>query len=326
MMKTINIIATTISGSIKDWKKTAKIKSEFEKHYDGDINVFIVDSHEKARQKAHELVQNNEHFIVSAGGSGTFASILEGCRLADGYSKDLRLAFLRKGSADLLGKVLNIPDNLADAARVIVESIKNDTIIDSDVIEVNINGTNYHFIGYGGLGVFGVIPFFTESRIKKYYKGILSYLFGDRGPFLFGVNLAILKFYFEEIFRRTRFNIIADQFELKNAKLSSILIMNGDLGKDYPIATGMPLATKNFQVSILKNKGIITCYRQLIHAWRGNMNEYKKKLGIEVLLTKKLTIESVNSKKYMINVDGALHTTRSSISYRISDQIKLITN
>ena len=325
-MKTINIIATTISGSIKDWKKTDKIKSEFEKHYDGEIDVFIVDSHEKARQKAHELVYNNEHLIVSAGGSGTFASILEGCRLADGYSKDLRLAFLRKGSADLLGKVLNIPDNLADAAKVIVDSIKNDTTINSDVIEVNINSTNYHFIGYGGLGVFGVVPYFTESRIKKYYKGFLSYLFGDRGPFMFGVNMAILKFYFEEIFRQTRFNIIADQFEVKNAKLSNLLIMNGDLGKDYPIATGMPLATNNFHVSLLENKGIITCYKQLIYAWKGNMNEYKKKLGLNVLLTNKLTIESVNSKKYMINVDGALHTTRNSISYRISDQIKLITN
>jgi diacylglycerol kinase family enzyme len=325
-MNTINIIATTISGSIKDWKKTDKIKSEFEKHYAGKIEVFVVDSHEKAKHKANELAQNSEHLIVSAGGSGTFASILEGCRLADGYAEDLRLAFLRKGSADLLGKVLNMPDDLATAAKIISQSFINDTTIDSDVIEVTINGTNYHFIGYGGVGVFGVVPFFTESKIKKYYKGILGYLFGDRGPFLFGVNLSILKFYFEELFRQTRFNIVTDQLELKNAKLSNVLIMNGDLGKHYPIATGMPLATGNFQVSVLKNKGILTCYKQLMHAWKGNMNEYKEKLGLEVLITKNLTIESVNSKKYMVNVDGALHTTRNLISYRISDKIKLITN
>ena len=170
-MKAINIIATTISGSLKDWKKTDQIKSECEKHYAGNIEVFIVDSHEKAQQKANELSQKNEHLIVSAGGSGTFASILEGCRLTDGYSKDLRLAFLRKGSADLLGKVLNMPDDLASAAKIIVQSFMNDTTIDSDVIEVTIDGTNYHFIGYGGVGVFGTVPFFTESKIKKYYKG-----------------------------------------------------------------------------------------------------------------------------------------------------------
>ena len=325
-MRSINIIATTISGSIKDWKKTGNIKSEFEKHYEGDIKVFIVDSHEKARLKAQELVQNNEQLIVSAGGSGTFASILEGCRSADGYSRDLRLAFLRKGSADLLGKVLNIPDNLADAAKVIVESFKKDTTIDSDVIEIKINNKTYHFIGYGGLGVFGVVPFFTESRIKKYYNGILSYFFGDRGPFMFGVNLAILKFYIEELFRQTRFNITADRFEVKHAKISNLLIMNGDLGKDYPIARGMPLGTNSFQVSVLKNKGLFTCYKQLIHAWKGDMNKYRKELGLKNILTQKLTINSDNSKKFMVNVDGSLHVTRDPVSYRISDQIKLITN
>ena len=151
-------------------------------------------------------------------------------------------------------------------------------------------------------------------------------MLGDRGPFMFGVNLAILKFYFDKLFRKIRFNIIGDQLELSNAKLSNILIMNGDLGKDYPIATGMPLATGNFHVSILKDNGIISCYKQLIHAWKGDMNKHKKKLGLEVLITKKLTIESVNSIKYMINVDGSLHTTKNLISYRISDQIKLITN
>lgn len=323
-MKTINIIATTISGSIKDWQKIDKIKPEFEKHYKGNVEVFIVDSHEKAKQKAHELVENNECLIVSAGGSGTFAHILEGCRMKDGYSKELRLAFLRKGSADLLGKVLKMPDELERNVKLIVEGIINDKTISSDVIEININGKNHHFIGYGGIGVFGVVPFFTESRIKKYYKGILSYLFGDRGPFLLGVNLAILKFYFEELFRQIKFNIDTDHLKENNIKLSNLLIMNGDLGKHYPIAPGMPLNSGNFQVSILKNKGIITCYKQLIHAWKGDMHVHKEKLGLETVLTKKLTIESVKAKKYMVNIDGALHVTNQPISYRISDSVRLI--
>ena len=140
------------------------------------------------------------------------------------------------------------------------------------------------------------------------------------------VNLAILKFYLEQIFRRTRFHIIADQYERRHASISSILIMNGDLGKDYPIAPGMPLGTGNFQVSILENKGLITCYKQLIHAWKGSMNEHKSSLGVEVVLTEKLSIESDRNKKYMVNVDGALHVTRDPISFRVSDRIKLIVN
>lgn len=324
-MKTINIIATTISGSIKDWQKIDKIKPEFEKHYHGNVEVFVVNSHKEAKKKAHELIKNNEYIIVSAGGSGTFAHILEGCRLQDGYPKELRLAFLRKGSADLLGKVLKMPDNLESNVKLIVEGVINDKTIDSDVIEVNINNKNYYFIGYGGIGVFGVVPFFTESRIKKYYKGILSYLFGDRGPFMLGVNLAILKYYIEELFKQTKFNIKTDRVEFKGVRLSNLLIMNGDLGKHYPIAPGMPLDSGNFQVSLLKNKGIITCYKQLIHAWKGDMDKQAGKLGLTTLFTEKMTIESIKAKKYMVNVDGALHITKQPIAYRISDRVKLIT-
>lgn len=324
-MKTINVIATTISGSIKDWKKIDKIKTEFEKHYSGKVEVFIVNSHQKAKAKAQELIANQEQIIVSAGGSGTFAHILEGCRLKEGYPKGLRLAFLRKGSADLLGKVLNMPDKLEEAAKIMVNSIVNDKTIESDVIEVNIDGRKLHFIGYGGLGVFGIVPYFTESRLKKYYKGVLSYLFGDRGPFLFGVNLAILKFYTSKLIQSRQFTIFYNSEKHSNVKLSNILFMNGDLGKDYPIAKGMPLATNDFQVTLLADKGIITCYKQLICAWKGELEKHKDKLGVEVFRTSELMIESHCRKKFMVNVDGALHKTKNPVSYRISDRIKLVT-
>jgi hypothetical protein len=36
-----------------------------------------------------------------------------------------------------------------------------------------------HMVGFGGFGLFGDVPRFTESRFVKYYKGILRMLFGD---------------------------------------------------------------------------------------------------------------------------------------------------
>ena len=36
----------------------------------------------------------------------------------------------------------------------------------------------FHMIGFGGVGIFGDIPRFTESRFIKYYKGFLGYFFG----------------------------------------------------------------------------------------------------------------------------------------------------
>jgi len=257
-MKTINIIATTISGSIKDWKKIGHIKEEFEKFYAGEINVYVVDSHKEAREKANELAKAGERIIVSAGGSGTFNSVLEGSRLGNGFPEELRLAFLRKGSADLIGKVLNIPDELTAGARIISNSIEKDSTIESDVIEITIDDRKYHFIGFGGIGIFGIVPYFSESRLNKYYKGLLGQWFGDRGPFLLAVNLAALKYYKDKIFARARFVIDTGDKQFPAEQYSSAIIMNGDLGDDFPLARGIPLGSGSFRVILLRDLGLLT--------------------------------------------------------------------
>ncbi|OGY23848.1 MAG: hypothetical protein A2126_00515 [Candidatus Woykebacteria bacterium GWB1_45_5] len=324
-MKTINVIATTISGSIKDWQKLASIEREFKKFYEGKINICIVDSHKEARERTNELVKKGERIIVSAGGAGTFNSVLEGSRLTEGFPEDLRLAFLRKGSADLIGRVLKIPDELTAAAEIISTSIKEDKTIESDVIEVNTDEKKYHLIGFGGIGVFGVVPYFTESRFIKYYKGLLGYFFGDKGPFLVGVNLATIKYYKDKIFKRSRFIIRTKETELPAREYSSVIIMNGDLGKIFPLATGMPLSTGEFKVIILKDLGLVNSYRQMIHLGKGDFEEFKEKLGVQTLKTKVLTIIPEEPHEYMVNVDGLLVRTKEEINFRVSDQIKLIT-
>lgn len=324
-MHTINIIATTISGSIKDWKKIDLIKGEYEKFYDGKINVYVLDSHMEARLKANQLVKKGEKIIVSAGGAGTFNSVLEGCRLENGFPEGLRLSFLRKGSADLIGKVLNIPDELTAAAKIMSNGIKNDNILESDVIQINIDEKDYHFIGFGGVGIFGIVPYFTESRFKKYYKGILGYLFGDRGPFFFGVSLAGIKYYKDKIFRKTRFIVDCGAEKFPATQYSSIIIMNGDLGKDFPLARGLPLATGDFQVILFKDYGLFNSYRQLLNSWKGEIINDNEKLGVKIVRTKSLTIEPEKPNEYMVNVDGLLVKTKGKIKYRISDRINLVT-
>jgi len=209
-MKTINVIATTISGSIKDWRKIGSIENEFKKNYLGKINVCIVNSHKEAYEKTAELVRQGENTFVSAGGAGTFNSVLEGSRTRHGFPEEYRLAFLRKGSADLMGKVLGISDDLSSAVRTITESIRQDRNIESDVIEIEINKTKRHFIGFGGIGIMGIVPFFTENRFIKYYKGFLGYFFGDRGPFFVGANLALLKYYRDTAIKKHAFYVTID--------------------------------------------------------------------------------------------------------------------
>ncbi len=326
----INVIATTISGSIKDWKKLDNMEAEFKRYYPSS-KVHIVDSHREAFEKTEELVSLGAKIIVSAGGAGTFNSVLEGCCSAGPTTNDLRLAFLRKGSADLIGKVLNIPDKLEPAVKIISEGIKLDKILESDVLEIEFNDSKnqrkkFHMIGFGGLGLFGDIPYFTESRFIKYYKGVLGYLFGDRGPFLTGANLALLKRYLDKLIgKKIKFRIIADGVDIPYKNYANIIIMNGDLGKHFPIAKGIPLGSGDFQVTLMRDRGLFGVYKQMIHAWKGDLEFHKDSLGVEILRTKTLKILPNSDFEYFLNVDGLLKRVSGNIEYRIFSKVKLIT-
>lgn len=326
----INVIATTISGSIKDWNKLDTMEAEF-RQYNPSSKVHIVDSHKEAFTKTKDLVNAGAKIIVSAGGAGTFNSILEGC-CSPGYISDgLRLAFLRKGSADLIGKVLNIPDELGPAVKIISQGIKNEKILESDVLEIECNDENgqrkkLHMIGFGGVGIFGNIPYFTESRFIKYYKGFLGYLFGDRGPFLTGANLAVIKHYFDKFRgRKMRFKIVTDEIETPFNDYMNVIIMNGDLGKHFPIAKGIPLGSGDFQVVLMENRGLMGVYKQMIHAWKGDLQNYQERLGVAIYRTKSLKIIPERHNPYYLNVDGLLKQASGEIEYRLFSKVKLIT-
>jgi diacylglycerol kinase family enzyme len=326
----VNVIATTISGSLKDWKKMDFMEPEFKRRIRSS-KVFSVDSHKEAFETTRSLVNQGAKIIVSAGGAGTFNSVLEGCCYDQPPAADLRLAFLRKGSADLIGKVLNIPDELGPAVQILTEGIINDKTIESDILEVEAGALDgkshkFHMIGFGGIGVFGDIPYFTESRFIKYYKGILGYLFGDRGPFLTGANLAFIKRCLDRLIgKRMKFRVVAEGVDLPFKDYMNIIVMNGDLGKHFPIARGVPLASGDFQVTLMEDKGTIGAYRQMIHAWKGDLESYKERLGVYIFRTNKLRLIPDTDSEYFYNLDGLLKKAVGPIEYRVFSRIKLIT-
>ncbi|MGA9348782.1 MAG: diacylglycerol kinase family protein [Anaerolineae bacterium] len=192
---TIEVIATTMSGSIQDQRKVQRIGPEFQSWTSRPVRVHTADSHAEARAIAHTIVAGGGRTIVSAGGAGTFNAVLEGAHLGDTVPSDLHLAFLRKGSADLIGKVLGIPDQLPAAAEAIVEGIEAGHRVQADILAVETTEPDgqvqrRHLVGFGGMGVFGEVPRFTESRLIKVYKGVLGSLLGDLGPFFVGLALA----------------------------------------------------------------------------------------------------------------------------------------
>ena len=132
----VGVIATTLSGSIADWRKVERILPLFREHGREDVTLHVVGTHAEARRQACVLVEAGVGTLISAGGSGTFNSVLEGCLDAGVDPGATTLGFLRKGSADLIGKTLGMPDSIEKAIEVFAESMAINRTVRCDVIEV----------------------------------------------------------------------------------------------------------------------------------------------------------------------------------------------
>ncbi|MBT3316844.1 hypothetical protein HN388_02600 [bacterium] len=310
----IDVIATTISGSISDWKKIEQIKPLFAEHGFNDVTLHSCDTHSEARQIACNSLLAGGRRPISAGGSGTFRSVMEGCLDSSVPMDEIRLGFLRKGSADLIGKVLKMPDNIDDAISVFATSLKNDTYLDADLLFAkcpHTNDTGKHFIGYGGVGLFGRIPHFTENRHMKWYKGLLSQFFGDLGPFTTGMILSLG----EQFFRRPMEWIIEiDGAQFTKTRYHALILANGYLGPDMSFSD-KPLNSRCFQLFGLRDIGKAKLMQQAMKARSGKILENPKKWGFDEFTINEKLILTPDRKDFPVNIDGSTMPAEKSIEF-----------
>lgn len=331
MGEPIDVIATTISGSVSDWGKTKRIVPLFQERGVDDVTLFEVDSHQAARERACERMQSGRRILISAGGSGTFNSVLEGCYDAGVDLHDLKLGFLRKGSADLIGKTLGMPDDIEEAVAVFAEAIREEHTVPCDILQVSSGEGGAgprRFAGYGGAEIFGDIPYYTENRFIKYYKGVLSQLFGDLGPFFVGTNLAVLGRLPKRIRGDVRrWEIHVDDKAVAEGAYQVIVIVNGDLGKDLPFAKSVPLGSGDFYVFAIRDRGTLFLYRQMKHAFDASMLDDPERWGLESFCVKKrLELRPGGEDSFPLNVDGSTMECREYARIEIIDQIQLLAN
>jgi diacylglycerol kinase family enzyme len=329
-IKRIDVIASTISGSISDWQKVKRIVPLFAEHGFGYVRLHEVDSHADARKAACAALKDGGRIPLSAGGSGTFRAVLEGCIDSGVNLDDIRLGFLRKGSADLIGKVLNMPDDIENAIRVFAESISSDSFISADILNAHCTAGDEnprHFIGYGGAEIFGRIPYYTENRYIKYYKGIMSQFFGDLGPFTTGMMLSLAEKLFKSPFsRKTQWRIMADGNLALKGRYQAIIIVNGYLGPDMPFSD-KPLGSGEFYVYGLKDIGALKLISQAKHARAGTIVHDPLRWGFESVTVKnELTLIPDNDAPFPVNVDGSTFTANKSMTFKRVSKIPLINN
>jgi len=325
----IEVIATTISGSIKDWGKVERIVPLFKEMGRDDVTLVAVDSHREARERTREVVAGGCRQVISAGGSGTFNAVLEGCLDSGVGLGEVSLGFLRKGSADLIGKVLKMPDEIEEAVRVFVESLEANRTQPCDVIRVESGegeGPPRHLVGYGGAEIFGRIPNYTENRFMKYYKGVLSQLFGDLGPFFVGASLASAERTMKGVFGGDReWKVTVDGSEVANGRYQAMIVVNGDLGKDLPFAKGVPLGSGDFHLFGMRDLGAFRLAGQFKRAFDSSILEDPQRWGFDAFrVAESLTLTPSDGKAFPVNRDGSTMMCRGSATFRIVDQVRLI--
>lgn len=323
----IEVIATTISGSIRDWGKVERIVPLFREHGRDDVALHVVDSHREARERTRQLVASGCRQIISAGGSGTFNAVLEGCIDAGVGLGDVVLGFLRKGSADLIGKVLGMPDQIEEAVRVFATSLAEGRTAACDVIRAESGGAvPRHFVGYGGAEIFGRIPHFTENRFIKYYKGVLSQVFGDLGPFFVGASLASIEKACRGLAgRRRQWTIAVDGQERARGAYQALILVNGDLGPDLPFARGVPLGSGDFHLFGLRDLGVWRLPGQFRRSFDATILNDPGRWGFEhYRVAGTLTLSPSGAGPFPINADGSTMCCRDSARFQIVDRVRLI--
>ena len=322
----IEVVATTISGSIKDWGKVKRIVPLFAEHGRDDVTLHVAETHEEARRITRDLVTGGARTLISAGGSGTFNRVLEGCIDSGVGLGEIRLGFLRKGSADLIGKTLHMPDEIEAAIRVFAECLASDSTEPCDVIRVESPEPPRHFVGYGGTGIFGRIPHYTENRFIKYYKGVLSQVFGDMGPFFVGAVLSSLELSARRFVRgKASWTVEIDGERVACENYRALILANGYLGPNMPFARGVPLGSGDFRLFGLRDLGLRRLPGQFRHAWDGSVLDDPQRWGFDSFrIPGTLRLSPGHERPFPVNVDGSTMPCRNAVHFRIVDRIRLI--
>jgi diacylglycerol kinase family enzyme len=325
----VEVVATTLSGSIGDWAKVERIVPLFVSHGREEVVLNVAETHDEARRITREAVAAGARTVISAGGSGTFNRVLEGCIDSGVPLGEIRLGFLRKGSADLIGKVLRMPDVVDEAVEVFVRSLAEDRTVPCDVIRVESESgpeRPRHFVGYGGVGIFGRIPHYTENRFIKYYKGVLGQLFGDMGPFFVGTILTVLERSSKRLVRREgRWRIEADGREVSRRAYQALILVNGDLGPDLPFARSVPLGSGDFHLFGLRDLGLWRLPGQFRRAWNATIVDDPERWGFEPYrIGESLRLSLESGRPFPVNVDGSTMPCQGAATFRIVDRIRLL--
>jgi hypothetical protein len=104
----------------------------------------------------------------------------------------------------------------------------------------------------------------------------------------------------------------------------AVMVLNGDLGADFPLGRGLPLGSGSFRVIALPYKGFRQALQQMKAAQRGTILDEPKIYGAVVSTVRNFTAQPSKALPYMINVDGGRMISRGEVRISVSGQVRLV--
>ncbi|MCK4775527.1 MAG: hypothetical protein KAT30_12100, partial [Candidatus Krumholzibacteria bacterium] len=125
--------------------------------------------------------------------------------------------------------------------------------------------------------------------------------------------------------RRREWMVSVDGADATRGHFQAMIIVNGYLGPNLPLAEGVPLGSGDFHVFTLRDLGTHRVFGQLKHAWDASVTKEPEKWGFETFrVTRELVLRPADDDVFPVNVDGSTMSCRGSARVTIVDQIPLL--
>lgn len=222
---------------------------------------------------AFNLVDNNYHHVLIAGGDGTVNNVVNAMKNA---GLDLPIAILPVGTANDFAMTLGMPKNIKEACE---------QIINSEVKEVDLGKANErYFVNILSTGLFTDISHKVDPLLKKNFGKLAYYLRGIRDAY----NIKPLEI-----------DVKSKENENKEEKYI-MFVFNGRTAGRIPLAYKAEIDDGMFDVILIKAKGIIKSINILFKILNGTYLEDEE--VVEYYKTDELFIHS--DEDIIIDVDG----------------------
>jgi diacylglycerol kinase family enzyme len=236
---------------------------------------------------AREAARSDDRVVVAAGGDGTISAVA-----AAVAGTDKVLGVLPVGTLNHFAKDLNIPLDLENAVRTIVEG----QVVAVDAAEVN----GRVFINNSNLGLYPQIVSRRDAQQERLARGKWPAFFWATMQALRRFPFLDLRIAFEgrQISRRTAFLFVGNnEYQIAGFDLGSRPCLDGG----------------NLGLYLTHGTGRLGLFRLAFHALFGRVDQAK---DFDVFCVKEARIET-RKKRLLIALDGEIERMETPLHYRI---------